>query len=96
MPALTPVFAKVWTAYNSTGLMGHTVTVKIKYADFRQITRARSRVDAIASHAEIEQMGLDLLRPFFPTSLGVRLLGVTLSHLDAEASPTRQLMLAIA
>ena len=96
VPALTPVFAKVWTAYSSTGLMGHTVTVKIKYADFRQITRARSRVNAIASHAEIEQMGLDLLRPFFPTSLGVRLLGVSLSHLDAEAGPTRQLTLAIA
>lgn len=96
VPALTPVFAKVWAAYSSTGLMGHTVTVKIKYADFRQITRARSRVNAIASHAEIEQMGLDLLRPFFPTSLGVRLLGVSLSHLDAEAGPTRQLTLAIA
>ena len=96
VPALTPVFAKVWTAYSATGLVGRTVTVKIKYADFRQITRARSHANAIASHAEIEQMGLDLLRPFFPTSLGVRLLGITMSHLDAEADPTRQLTLAIA
>jgi len=96
VPVLTPVFAKVWTAYRATGLVGRTVTVKLKYADFRQITRARSCAGAIESQTEIEHMGLDLLRPFFPTALGVRLLGVTMSNLDTEPGPARQLSLAIA
>ena len=96
VPALTPLFGKVWTAYRATGLVGRTVTVKIQYADFRLITRARSSIGAIGSQIEIEHMGLDLLRPFFPTALGVRLLGVTMSNLDIEPGPTRQLTLAIA
>jgi DNA polymerase-4 len=53
------------------------VTVKIKYANFRQITRTRSCSEAITSRAIIEQIALDLLQP-----RGVRLLGVTLSNFD--------------
>jgi len=32
----------------------------------------------------LEQVSFDLLRPLFPPRLRVRLLGVTLSNLDAE------------
>jgi DNA polymerase-4 len=95
-PALAPVFAKVWTAYSRAGLVGRTVTVKVKYADFQQITRSRSCVDAIASRTTIEQLCFDLLRPLFPPELGVRLLGVTLSSLDDPAAPPpRQLALTL-
>ncbi len=41
-PVLEPVFAKVWAACGRGGHAGRTVTVKVKYADFRQITRSRS------------------------------------------------------
>ena len=95
--ALIPLFSKVWAACIRTGLAGRTVTVKVKYADFQQITRSRSSTDAIAMQSMMEQMGLDLLRPLFPPPRGVRLLGVTVSHLDAIAtSPQRQLALPIA
>jgi DNA polymerase-4 len=49
------------------------VTVKIKYANFRQITRRRSCDEAITSRATVEQLTLDLLQPQFPPSRGVRL-----------------------
>jgi DNA polymerase-4 len=94
--ALEPLFAKVWVACERTGLVGRTVTVKVKYADFQQITRSRSSADPIATQAMIERMGLDLLRPLFPSPRGVRLLGVTVSHLDdVSNAPRQQLALPI-
>jgi DNA polymerase-4 len=96
-PVLAPVFAKVWAAYSEAGLVGRTVTVKVKYADFQQITRSRSCADAIMSQSVMEQFSYDLLRPLFPPKRGIRLLGVTLSNLDDATEPTRrQLALALA
>ncbi len=84
-PVLTSLCAKVWTACSRGGHAGRTVTVKIKYADFQQITRSRSGVDSVRSEGELEEIGMELLRPCFPPPLGVRLLGVTLSNLGAPA-----------
>ena len=81
-PALEPVFAKLWTAYSKAGHTGRTVTVKVKYANFQQITRSRSLAEPITSRAVLEEAGRDLLRPQFPPRLGVRLLGVTVSNLE--------------
>src|SRR5271167_770125 len=95
-PALEPVFAKVWADYSRHGLTARTVTVKIKYANFRQITRTRSCAEAITSRAIIEQLALDLLQPHFPPLRGVRLLGVTLSNFDATiATENRQIPLTL-
>jgi DNA polymerase-4 len=96
VPTLRPVFAKVWTACSRGGYSGRTVTVKIKYANFQQITRSRSSVDPICSQAELEDIAFDLLRPHFPPLLGVRLLGVTISNLttaEMESRPQLALML---
>jgi DNA polymerase-4 len=96
-PALAPVFAKLWAAYSRHGLTARTVTVKIKFANFRQITRARSCNEAIASRAMIEQLSLELLQPHFPPRRGVRLLGVTLSNFDATTvAERRQMALGLA
>jgi DNA polymerase IV len=95
-PALETVFAKLWAAYSRHGLTGRTVTVKIRYANFEQITRTRSCSEAITSRAIIEQLALDLLQPHFPPSRGVRLLGVTLSNFDPTIVPEdRQIPLAL-
>jgi DNA polymerase IV len=95
-PALLPVFAKLWAAYSRHGLTARTVTVKIKYANFRQITRSRSCSEAVTSRAIIEQLALDLLQPHFPPPRGVRLLGVTLSNFDATpVAENRQIPLAL-
>ena len=80
-PVLEPVFAKVWSACSRGGYGGRTVTVKVKYADFQQITRSRSGLRPIGSRGELERISLELLRPCFPPARGVRLLGVTISGL---------------
>ena len=92
--ALAPVLASVWAAYDRGGKAARTVTVKVKYADFRLITRARSWPEPIASRATIEEICFDLLRPLFPLPRGVRLLGVTLSNFESEAG--RQMALSLA
>jgi DNA polymerase IV len=71
------------------------VTVKIKYADFHQITRSRSCAEPIASQTELRKIALDLLRPHFPTPLGVRLLGATISNLETEPRSRPQLALVL-
>ena len=40
--ALQPIIEKVWRHCEQTGTRGRTVTLKVKFADFEQITRSRS------------------------------------------------------
>ena len=82
-PVVAGLAARVWAACERGGVVGRTVTVKVKYADFRQITRSRSGMGVIGSGAELEGVALDLLRGVFPPRLGVRLLGVAVSNLVA-------------
>jgi DNA polymerase-4 len=58
------------------------VTLKVKYADFQQITRSRTGVAPFATRAELERQSFELLEHVFPVAKGVRLLGVSLSSLD--------------
>ena len=82
--ALAPILDKLWRHCAATGIRGRTVTLKVKYADFRQITRSRSFARIVDTRAEIERASLDLLEPLLPASQGVRLLGVTLSGLNTD------------
>ncbi len=84
--ALQPIIGKVWRCCESAGIRGRTVTLKVKYADFRQITRSRTGPASIATQAELEQLAFALLGPVFPATKGIRLLGVTLSSLSEEQS----------
>ncbi len=85
--ALQPIFEKVWRYCEGSRIGGRTVTLKVKYADFRQITRSRTSAAPIATQAELEHLAFTLLGPVFPTPMGIRLLGVSLSSLE-EARPT--------
>ncbi len=82
--ALEPLIAKVWSYCEGSTIRGRTATLKAKYADFRQITRSRSLEVPIDSRAVLEELVDQLLEPLFPVNKGIRLLGVTLSSLDAE------------
>ena len=58
------------------GIRGRTVTLKVKFADFQQITRSKSFGEAIDSLADLERLSLGLFEPLLPPSKGVRLLGI--------------------
>ena len=82
----------VWGWCDRAQAFGRTVTVKVKYADFRQITRSRSRPVAVASHAALRAASLDLIRSVLPTATGIRLVGVTVSNFCAADSAALPLL----
>jgi DNA polymerase-4 len=80
--ALAPIIDKVWRFCESSGIRGRTVTLKIKFADFQQITRSHSVHGVIDGRTALEEISLALLKAQYPTAKGVRLLGDTISALS--------------
>jgi DNA polymerase-4 len=94
--AMPAIIDKVWRHSEKTRLRGRTITLKVKFSDFRQITRSQTVVAPIAACAEFERRALALLAAIFPAPRGVRLLGLTLSGFDAPSGQRdEQLSLAL-
>ena len=77
---------------------GRTITLKVKYFDFQIITRSRTLIAAVTCEKELGIIGIELLAQLMPPLKGVRLLGLTLSNLEAEnvAEPSHpQMCLAL-
>ena len=74
----------------ASGFAGRTVTLKVRFGDFRTITRSRTVPDPVASGPAIARVAKALLDDVDPAP-GVRLLGVSVSGLVEGA--TRQLTL---
>jgi DNA polymerase IV len=70
----------VWAWVERTGRHGRTVTIKIKWADYKQSSRGRSVKHSIVDATQFRQISLDLIGTVFPLPKGIRLLGVTLSN----------------
>jgi DNA polymerase-4 len=93
--ALEPLVEKVWRYTQRTAIRGRTLTLKVKYADFHQVTRSRTAPAHFATQAAVLAMVHTLLDSVFPVRKGIRLLGVTLSSLSEEAAGQHQLHLPI-
>ena len=65
-------------------VVGRTVTVKVRYGDFRTITRSMTLPEAVDSSASIGRTAATLLAQI-DISLGVRLLGVRVTALSDES-----------
>jgi DNA polymerase-4 len=92
---LQHVLDKVWSYCEQAGMRGRTITLKVKFQDFEQITRSRSFPMPVESRAALERASLDLLSALFPVNKGVRLLGVTLSSLNNDGEKIEQLSLSL-
>ena len=86
---LRDIIAKIWAHCERSGTRGRTVTLKVKFANFRQITRRRTGQLPIGTRGELEQLSNALLEPLFPVAKGIRLLGISLSSLAAAQSERR-------
>ncbi len=86
--ALQPIMEKVWRHCESLHIRARTVTLKVKFDDFHQITRRHTGLACVATQAELMQLSFALLGPIFPTQRGIRLLGVTLSSLSENGMRT--------
>lgn len=79
---LKPLAEKVWNSCRTAGFRGKTITLKIKFADFQQITRTRTAPMPFADGQDILEAASSLLASVYPFKQSVRLLGVTLSSLS--------------
>ncbi len=82
--ALAHVCTVVWDRAAKKHARGRTVTLKLRYADFRTITRAKSVPVPIGDGASLLAVGETILAPLLPVEQGIRLLGVTLSKFEGE------------
>jgi len=82
--ALAHVCTVVWDRAARKHARGRTVTLKLRYADFRTITRAKSVPYPIGDGASLLAVGETILAPLLPAEQGIRLLGVTLSKFEDE------------
>ena len=87
----------LWPRIEAKSLSGRTVNLKVKYQDFRIVTRARSLDRAVAGREEMVEIAAGLLRTILPAEKGIRLLGLGLSNLREEtaAAPPPQLGLEL-
>jgi DNA polymerase-4 len=72
----------VWDWCEKAEAFGRTVTVKVKFAGFRQVTRSRSYPTMITRHDFLRHASIELVRTLLPIAMGIRLLGVTVSNFD--------------
>lgn len=84
MAELEPLTAKVAASLAAKRLQARTLTLKVKYADFVQITRSRSRPQPWVSAADMLYHLDGLLAQTDAPARAVRLLGVTVSGLESR------------
>jgi len=98
LPALEPVLEQLTAELCNTladeDRRGRTVGIKVRFADFRTVTRARTVDQAVNDRAVVLGLAGDLLRELEPQA-PVRLLGVRVAGLDEESAPVDQLELTL-
>lgn len=86
------IVKKVSARLESKQVQGFTMTLKIKFSDFKQITRNYTQSQPIAL-TDMETHAIDLLRAAPIAGKGVRLLGLTISNFHADKWQLKQLRL---
>lgn len=75
------------------GVTGRTVTIKVKFSDFRQITRSRTLTDYIRSFGKLHEEVTQIRKSLDLEGSMIRLLGVSVSNLETDDCGDRQLEL---
>ena len=71
-------------------MQGRTITLKVKYSDFRQITRNQSFTEPVGDVKTIAETAKRLLLATRPEGSKIRLLGVTLSNFGEAMKPKKE------
>jgi len=88
----------VWERIERAQARGRTVTLKLRYADFQTLTRARSLAHFVADKVEFAALGHALLEDQMPLPQPIRLMGLTLSALERgeeDARPRQDAQLSL-
>ncbi|KPV39599.1 hypothetical protein AN478_10735 [Thiohalorhabdus denitrificans] len=90
---LTTMAGHVAEQLAARGLSGRTVTAKVRFPDFRTLTRSQTLERATADPGEIAAWARRLLRRTEAGQRPVRLLGVTVSNLEEAGAEAEQFSL---
>ena len=82
---------ELWRRISRSQSFGRTLTLKIKFADFEQITRSKTLPLPVDSAAGLHKTAVALLKAEEPFVKGVRLLGLTVSNFQHEEKGPVQL-----
>jgi len=82
---------EVWRRLQRSRAFGRTLTLKIKFADFEQITRSRTRIELYQTKETIHEVAEELLMNEAPFVKGIRLLGLTISNFPHDEKGPVQL-----
>jgi DNA polymerase-4 len=82
--AVLSLVEDVWNQIKKRELHGRTATLKVKYADFEQITRSKSFSSPINTSTQLGETAVSLLKTIFPLRTSIRLIGVTMSGFDLD------------
>lgn len=74
--------ALVWERTSRSGKKGRTITLKIKFSDFQQITRSKSLDSTVADQETVLATAIDLLQNANLDDRLVRLLGIGISNFE--------------
>lgn len=75
---------------------GRTITLKVKYGDYQQVTRSRTFLEPVAEMNDVMKIAIELLELTEIERRNVRLLGLTLSNLDNETDTEEYVQLTLA
>ncbi len=89
--AMQPIVHKVFKRIKNTGKYGRTLTLKIKYADFTQITRSKTLLTPIIVSETLWENTKELLLQAYSPHEKVRLLGISVSNFLTEEQEAIQL-----
>ncbi|MDR1225371.1 MAG: DNA polymerase IV [Prevotellaceae bacterium] len=91
---LREIADEVWRRTSQRNFYGRTVTLKIKYSDFKQITRSKTLNGFVNEFNLLWTAALELLNTVDLSDKRVRLMGLTVSNIqDIEQPKTYQLKL---
>lgn len=93
---LARIAGYAWDRVKRAEVTGRTVTLKIKYGDFRIVTRSKSFASNVPDQEAFARAGQSLLDTLHPLPKGIRLLGLGLHNLtEDKVLESHQLGLAI-
>jgi DNA polymerase-4 len=95
-PALAHLADRIGTRLRAKSLTGRTVTVRVRFADLRAVTRSLTLDAPIAATASLAEIAEELVRAALadhPAERHISLLAISVSHLARD--PTLQLELSL-
>jgi nucleotidyltransferase/DNA polymerase involved in DNA repair len=93
--ALRQVAIELFDRLTQVQAQGQTLTLKVKFADYTQVTRSTTQRAVITELGLIQTLAQQLIDGLDLGGCSVRLLGLGMSKLDNEVQPFQQLMLPI-